>query len=66
MTETTFENIEQVYSIINDDSYITIEELHEQTSLSFGIVHRIIGNSLECLLENVLIENVPQKRCLVV
>jgi hypothetical protein len=34
ITETRSENIEQVHSIINDDPYITVEELQAQTDLS--------------------------------
>ncbi|CAF4012243.1 unnamed protein product [Rotaria sp. Silwood1] len=39
VTAITAKNIEQVHSIINDDSYVTIEELQERTGLSYGTVH---------------------------
>jgi transposase len=35
ITETTSENIEQIRLLINDDPYLTIEELQEQTDLSY-------------------------------
>ncbi|CAF1090572.1 unnamed protein product [Rotaria sordida] len=35
-TETTRENIEQVRLIIEDDPSVTIEEVQEQTGLSYG------------------------------
>ncbi|CAF1689988.1 unnamed protein product, partial [Adineta ricciae] len=41
-TETTPENIEQIRLLINDDPYLTIEELQEQTGLSYGTIHRIL------------------------
>ena len=34
ITATTSENIEEIQSIINDNPYITIEELQEQINLS--------------------------------
>ena len=46
ITETTSENIEQILLLINDDPYFTIEELQEQTDLSYGTVHRILTNHL--------------------
>ncbi|CAF1372916.1 unnamed protein product [Rotaria sordida] len=36
ITETTTENIEQVHLIIEDDPCITIEEVQDQTGLSYG------------------------------
>ncbi|CAF3740202.1 unnamed protein product [Rotaria socialis] len=44
--ETTYENIEQVRSIINDDPYITVEELQTQSDLSHGTIQRIISDYL--------------------
>jgi transposase len=38
ITETTTENIEQVRFLIDDDPYITIEGIQEQTGFSFGTV----------------------------
>ncbi|CAF1455264.1 unnamed protein product [Rotaria sp. Silwood1] len=46
ITETTSENIEQIRQLIDDDPYLTIEELQEQTDLSYGTIHRIITNHL--------------------
>ena len=46
ITETTSENIEQIRQLIDDDPYLTIEALQEQTDLSYGTVHRIITNHL--------------------
>ena len=46
VTETTFENIEQVRLLIDDDPHITIEEVQEQTGLSHGTVQRIITDPL--------------------
>ncbi|CAF2916533.1 unnamed protein product [Rotaria sp. Silwood2] len=36
ITETTYENIEQVRLLIDDDRYMIIEGLQEQTGLSYG------------------------------
>ncbi|CAF4999957.1 unnamed protein product, partial [Rotaria sp. Silwood1] len=36
VTETTSENIEQVQSIIDDDAFVTVDELQEQIDLSHG------------------------------
>ena len=44
VTETTSENIEQVRLIIDDDPRVTIEEIQEQTRLSYGTTQRIIYN----------------------
>ncbi|CAF4307448.1 unnamed protein product [Rotaria sordida] len=46
VTETTFENIEQVHLLIDDDPHITIEEVQEQTGLSHDTVRRIITDHL--------------------
>ena len=46
ITETTDENIEQVRLLIDDDPYMTIEEIQEQTGLSHGTTHRIISDHL--------------------
>ena len=46
VTETTSKNIEQLRQLIDDDPYLTIEELQEQTDLSYGMIHRIITNHL--------------------
>ena len=44
---TTPENIEQVRLIIDDDSHVTIEEIQEQTGLSYGTTQRIIKDHLQ-------------------
>lgn len=46
-TETTTEHIEQVRHIIDDNPYITIEDIQEQTDLSHGTVQRIITDHLK-------------------
>ncbi|CAF4212789.1 unnamed protein product, partial [Rotaria magnacalcarata] len=46
ITETTPENIEQIRLLINGDPYLTIEEVQEQTDLSYGTIHRIITSHL--------------------
>ena len=47
ITATTSENIEEIQSIINDNPYITIEKLQEQTELSHGTIQRIISDRLD-------------------
>ncbi|CAF3636616.1 unnamed protein product [Rotaria sp. Silwood1] len=47
VTETTDENIEQIRDAINDDPYVTIKELQENTGLSHGTIHRIISDHLK-------------------
>ncbi|CAF2708911.1 unnamed protein product [Rotaria sp. Silwood2] len=51
ITTTTSENIEEVQSlvqsIIDDNPYITIEELQEQIDLSHGTIQRIISDHLD-------------------
>lgn len=47
ITETTAENIEQVRLLIDDNPYITIEEVQVQTDLSYGTVQRIISDHLK-------------------
>ncbi|CAF1346565.1 unnamed protein product [Rotaria sordida] len=59
ITETTFENIEQVHSIINDDPYITIEELQAQTDLSHGTIQRIISDRLN--LRKIAARYIPKQ-----
>ncbi|CAF1154736.1 unnamed protein product [Adineta ricciae] len=43
---TTSENNERVHLIIDDDSHVTIEEIQEQTGLSYGTTQRIIKDHL--------------------
>ncbi|CAF5161705.1 unnamed protein product, partial [Rotaria sp. Silwood1] len=47
VTETTTENIEQIRRLIDDDPYSTIEELQEQTGLSYSTTPRIISDHLQ-------------------
>jgi len=47
ITETTSENIEQVRDLINDDPYVTIDELEVQSGLSHGTVQRIVSDHLQ-------------------
>ena len=47
ITETTPENIEQVRLIIEDDPCVTIEEVQDQTGLSYGTTQRIITDHLQ-------------------
>ena len=58
ITEITSENIEQIRLLINDDPYFTIEELQEQTDLSYGTVHRILTNHLN--LRKITAHYVPK------
>ena len=39
ITETISENIEQIRQLIDDNPYLTIEELQEQTDSSYGTIH---------------------------
>jgi histone-lysine N-methyltransferase SETMAR len=58
ITETTAENIQQVRLIINDDPHITIEDIQEQTDLSFGTVQRIVSDHLN--LRKVTARYIPK------
>ena len=44
VTETTSENIEQTRRLTDDDPYTTIEELEEQTDLTYSTIQRIISD----------------------
>ena len=44
--ETTPENIDQVRGLIDNDPYLTVDEIEEQTGLSHGTVQRIISDHL--------------------
>jgi histone-lysine N-methyltransferase SETMAR len=59
VNETTPENIEQVRSIVNDDPYVTIEELQEQIGLCYGTVHRILSDHLK--LRKVTARYIPKQ-----
>ena len=58
ITETTFENIERIRLLIDDDSYLTIEELEYETGLSRGTIHRIIAEHLN--LRKITARYVPK------
>jgi len=58
VTETTFENIEQVRLLIDDDPHITIEEVQEQTGISHGTVQRIITDHLS--LKKITARYIPK------
>ncbi|CAF1550336.1 unnamed protein product [Adineta ricciae] len=45
--ETTIENIVQVRLRIDDDPYMPIDGIHEQTNLSYGTVQRTISDHLK-------------------
>ena len=47
VTETTPENIDQVRDLIDDDPYLTIDEIEEQTGLSHGTFQQIISDHLQ-------------------
>ncbi|CAF1539775.1 unnamed protein product, partial [Adineta ricciae] len=49
ITETTTENIEQVRLFIDDNPYMTTEDIQKQTHLSYGTVQRIISDHTGCL-----------------
>ncbi|CAF1455419.1 unnamed protein product, partial [Rotaria sordida] len=58
ITETTSENIEQIVLLINDNPYLTIEQLEDQTDLSHGIIHQIITDHLN--LRKITARYVPK------
>ena len=58
VTETTTENIEEVRFLIDDDPYITIEVIQEQTDLSYGTVQRIISDHLK--LRKITVRYIPK------
>ena len=45
--ETTPENMDWIGNSINDDPYLTVDEIEQQTGLSHGIVQRIISDHLQ-------------------
>ncbi|CAF4347709.1 unnamed protein product, partial [Rotaria sp. Silwood2] len=47
VTETTPENVDWIRDLINDDPYLTVDEIEEQTGLSHGTVQRIISDHLQ-------------------
>ena len=46
ISETTPQNIEQIRLLIDDDPYLTIKEVQEQTAFSCGTIQRIITTHL--------------------
>jgi hypothetical protein len=58
-TETYSENIEQVRLIVDDDPRVTIEEIQEQTGLSYGTTQRIITDHLQ--LSKVTARYIPKQ-----
>ncbi|CAF4010266.1 unnamed protein product [Rotaria sp. Silwood1] len=47
VTETTDEKIEKIRGVIDDDPYVTIEELQEYTGMSHGTIHKTILDHLK-------------------
>ena len=45
IAETATENIQQIQDLINDDPYITVNELKRESGISHGIIQRIISTS---------------------
>ncbi len=58
VTTTVSENIEQVHLSIDDDPYITIEELQEQIDISYGIIQTILFNHLK--LTKITARHIPK------
>ena len=58
VTETTPENINQVRDLIDDDPYLTVDEIEEQTGLSHSTVQRIISDRLQ--LRKITARYVPK------
>jgi histone-lysine N-methyltransferase SETMAR len=58
VTGTTSENIEQVRLLVDDDPYITIEEIQDQIGLSHGTIHRIITDHLN--LKKITARYIPK------
>ena len=58
ITETTTENIRQVQDLINDNPYITINELEAESGLSHGTIQRIVSDHLQ--LKKVTARYVPK------
>jgi histone-lysine N-methyltransferase SETMAR len=58
VTETTTENIDQIRDLIDDDPYLTVDEIEEQTGLSHGTVQRIISDYLQ--LRKITARYVPK------
>ncbi len=47
VTETTFENIEEVRCLIDDDPHLKINEIQVETRMSRGTIERIISDHLK-------------------
>ncbi|CAF1021660.1 unnamed protein product [Adineta ricciae] len=68
VTETTSENVDWISDLINDDPYLTFDEIEQQTSLSHDTVQQIISDRLHVTRCNPLCSNYPvndaiQLRC---
>ncbi|CAF4422672.1 unnamed protein product, partial [Didymodactylos carnosus] len=59
VTETTTENIEQVRLVIDDDPRVSIEEIQEQTGLSYGTTQRILVDHLQ--LTKITARSLPKQ-----
>ncbi|CAF1387794.1 unnamed protein product [Adineta ricciae] len=57
--ETTFEHIEEICSLINNDPHVTIDEMEVQTGFSHGTIHRIISDYVR--LKNMTTRYVPKQ-----
>ena len=58
ITETTTENIQQIQDLINEDRYVTVDELEEQSGISHGTIQRIISDHLQ--LKKITARYVPK------
>lgn len=58
VTETTPENIDQIRDLVDDDPYLTVAEIEEQTGISHGTVQQIISDYLQ--LRKITARYVPK------
>ena len=58
ITETTAENIRQIQDLINEDPYVTVDELEEESGISHGTIQRIISDHLQ--LKKITARYVPK------
>jgi [histone H3]-lysine36 N-dimethyltransferase SETMAR len=58
VTETIPENADWIRDLINNDPYLTVDEIEEQTGLSHGTVQRIISDHLQ--LRKITARYVPK------
>jgi histone-lysine N-methyltransferase SETMAR len=59
ISETTPQNIEQIRLLIDDDPYLTIEEIQEETGFSYGTIQRILTTHLN--LRKITARYVPKE-----